>query len=571
MLRRGVPTVTNGPVQRFPELQPDGTPLHRMPLGLYAPIYPYVAAPLMRLGLRLVVRAASPSSRRSRSAPRARPPPHARPGGRRRQRPWLTLAGTHVWTFSFDVSPYSWMLTLNTASVALAAGAVDEGGRRGLARAFGAGLAGALAAFAHLLAAVARGGGGPARVAPRRQRSPAPHGPVAVARAIGPRRVRRSPAGPRGARGGPRHRARDGAQPRPLRHRLPHEHRRLRLGGTAPPSNLPARGLGAMLRFNAPLSSCGPPVTAAVLWSVRRSRASMAWSAPSPSPPSPRLPRCTTRPSGCRGSSSPSSSTSAASTSASIRPPTASGGCSAPSRGGSLLQCAPGCCSRSHQASVGDHAAVIRRRRAPRPRGAGRCSCAAGDARVRGGLSPASTSATSPRRSLRSRCSRRSHPRAHWRPRHSRCSAPSSALLSSWVGPATGDDLRSRAGAAPARHARRRRFAFICAVRAPQPACRTARDGDRPRRRRPSSVCLGVDRVGGQAQPPRRLPTASLLTAARQARGDRRATNHHLRGRRAPRRAISSSRRHPEVGWHSRTPSAVSSTAGEARSAPSSW
>ncbi len=277
VLRRGVPTVTNGPVQRFPELQLRWNALHRGRLwGSYAPIYPYVAAPLMRLGgPRLVVQ--------GNVALLAALALGAYALGRRLTRDpvagaaaaWLTLAGTHVWTFSFDVSPYSWMLTLNTASVALAAGAVDEGGRRGFARAFGAGLAGALAAFAHLLslpslavvvallAWLRADGEDPLLAAPWPTLAPWVPSRQSLARgalaALGAALVTAPVMALNRVRFGTASPMSTGAC----------------VWWNCPTSNLPRQGLGAMLRFNAPLFAWAA-VTAAVLWSVRRSRASMA-------------------------------------------------------------------------------------------------------------------------------------------------------------------------------------------------------------------------------------------------------------------------------------------------------
>jgi hypothetical protein len=276
VLLRGVPSVTNGPVQRFPELQLRWNALYRGRLwGSYAPVYPYVAAPLLRLGgPRLVVQvniallAALALGVHALARRLARDPMAGAVAA------WLTLAGTHVWTFSFDVSPYSWMLTLNTVAVALAAGAVDEGGRQGLLRAFFAGLAGALAAFAHLLALPSL----TVLVVLLTWLRAAEEAPLFVVRweVLAPWVPSRGSL----ARGGL-------AAVAAALVTLPvMVLNRVRFGTFSPTStgacvwwscqssNLPRQGLGAMLRFNAPLFVWAG-LTVLVLGWVRRSRAAM--------------------------------------------------------------------------------------------------------------------------------------------------------------------------------------------------------------------------------------------------------------------------------------------------------
>lgn len=153
--RHGLPIVDNGPARLFPALQIRWDQVNGGGhlWGSYPPLYPYLAAPFFLLGgARLVTQAniallAVLAIGVYRLGRRLTRDPVAGAAAA-----WVTLCATHVWTFSFDVSPYTVMITAGTWSVALTADALDEGGRRGLSRAFFAGLLAAAAAGAHMLA-----------------------------------------------------------------------------------------------------------------------------------------------------------------------------------------------------------------------------------------------------------------------------------------------------------------------------------------------------------------------------------------------------------------------------------
>ncbi len=153
--RHGLPIVDNGPARAFPALQIRWDQVNGGGhlWGSYPPLYPYLAAPFFALGgARLVTQAniallAVLALGVYRLGRRLTRDPVAGAAAA-----WVTLCATHVWTFSFDVSPYTTMITAGTWSVALTADALDEGGRRGRSLALLAGLLGAAAAGAHMLA-----------------------------------------------------------------------------------------------------------------------------------------------------------------------------------------------------------------------------------------------------------------------------------------------------------------------------------------------------------------------------------------------------------------------------------
>ncbi|MBI5512527.1 MAG: hypothetical protein HY909_02090 [Deltaproteobacteria bacterium] len=152
--RHGLPYTLNGPVERMPELQArwnqrDGPRLW----GSYLPGYPYLAAPLYLLGgaraltraniallaaLALVVFALG---RRVTGDPLSGT-----------AAAYGALVGTHVWTFSHDVSPYSLVVTALTGSTLLALRALDEQGPGAHRYALCSGALAAIALAAHGLA-----------------------------------------------------------------------------------------------------------------------------------------------------------------------------------------------------------------------------------------------------------------------------------------------------------------------------------------------------------------------------------------------------------------------------------
>jgi len=156
IVRHGLPIVDNGPAYRFPELQIRWDQVGRGGhlWGSYAPVYPYLAAPLYAMGgARLVTQAniaalALLALGVFQLARRLTRNPLAGTAAA-----YLVLGATHIWTFSFDVSPYTTMLTAATWSLVLLARALDDGPSAGLSRAFAAGFLAALASGAHMLAA----------------------------------------------------------------------------------------------------------------------------------------------------------------------------------------------------------------------------------------------------------------------------------------------------------------------------------------------------------------------------------------------------------------------------------
>lgn len=152
--KHGLPYTTNGPVDRFPELQARWNQWRNGRLwGSYLPVYPYMVAPVYLLGgaravtqlnIALLVVLALGVFLLARKV--ARDPLAGTAAA------YLVLGATHVWTFTFDVSPYTVMITASTWSVLCALEALEASGHRGDRFALAAGVLAGIAAGSHGLA-----------------------------------------------------------------------------------------------------------------------------------------------------------------------------------------------------------------------------------------------------------------------------------------------------------------------------------------------------------------------------------------------------------------------------------
>jgi hypothetical protein len=151
----GLPYTYNGPLERFPELiarwnvASSGQRL----FGGYAPLYPYLAAPLFRLDgtrgairltllfLPLLALGVFRLGRRLSGDPLLGT-----------AAAYVTLLGTTVWSYSLDTTPYSLVVTCVVWSLDFGAATLAAQGVRARWLAAAAGLVAALAVAAHLLA-----------------------------------------------------------------------------------------------------------------------------------------------------------------------------------------------------------------------------------------------------------------------------------------------------------------------------------------------------------------------------------------------------------------------------------